>query len=366
MGRPEYRDTIHTMLTVLLITAIIVAVFIILRPFLLSTIWATMIVVTTWPLMLYLQQRLWGKRGLAALLMTLALIAILVMPLWIALATIVENAHRIEDFSTSFLKSNIPPPPAWVQNVPMIGPNLAAKWQEVANAGPEGLLAWIKPYSGRATKWFIDQAGNMGRAFVQFMLTVIIAAILYLRGDIAAGGIRRFARRLGGHHGEELTILAGKAIRGVALGVVVTALAQSLLGGIGLAVTGVPTAAVLTAVMFMLCLAQLGPALVLIPAVIWLFWTNQQLAGSVLIVWTVFVVSLDNILRPILIKKGADLPLLLIFAGVMGGLVAFGIVGIFIGPVILAVAFTLLKAWVEGDHAADRDKPSPDPESSPT
>jgi len=361
MSRPEYRDIIHTMLTVLLIAMIIVTVFIILRPFLLSTIWATMIVVTTWPLLLYVQQRLRGKRGLAALVMTLALMAVLVIPLWLALATIVDNAHRIEELSASFLKSTIPPPPSWVQNIPMFGPDLAAKWQEVATAGPEGIIAWIKPYSGRATKWFIDQAGNLGRAFVQFLLTVIIAAILYMRGDTAAAGIRRFARRLGGHHGEELTILAGKAMRGVALGVVVTALAQSLLGGIGLAVTGVPTAAVLTAVMFMLCLAQLGPALVLIPAIIWLFWTNSHIAGGVLIVWSVVVVSLDNVLRPILIKKGADLPLLLIFAGVIGGLMAFGIVGIFIGPVILAVAFTLLKAWVEGDDGEDQVISSPDP-----
>ena len=350
MSRPEYRDIIHTMLTVLLIAMIILAVVVILRPFLLALLWATMIVVTTWPLMLYLQRRLWGKRGFAALIMTLALITVLVMPLWIALVTIVENAHRIEEIATTFLKSGIPPPPSWVNKLPMIGHDLATKWQETAVAGPEGIIARIKPYSGTATKWFIDQAGNMGRAFVQFLLTVIIAAILYVRGDIAADGIRLFARRLGGRHGEELTLLAGKAIRGVALGVVVTALAQSLLGGIGLAVTGVPTASVLTALMFMLCLAQLGPGLVLIPAIVWLFWMNQNLAGSILIVWTVVVVSLDNILRPLLIKKGADLPLLLIFAGVIGGLVAFGIVGIFIGPVILAVAFTLLRAWVEEEE----------------
>ncbi|MFA5180974.1 MAG: AI-2E family transporter YdiK [Syntrophales bacterium] len=351
MKESTYRDITHTTLTVLLIAILIIAVFLILKPFLPSLIWATTIVVTTWPFMLRVQERLWGKRGLAALAMTVALLLVLVIPFWIALATIVDNSHRIDNLTESFRTSTVPAPPSWVQNVPVIGPKLTTLWQEVATAGPEGIISRIKPYSGKVAKWFVDQAGNLGKIFVQFLLTVIISAILYTTGDTAAAGIRRFARRLGGNRSEEVTILAGKAIRGVALGVVVTALAQSILGGIGLAVTGVPSAAVLTAVMFMLCVAQLGPSLVLIPAVIWLFWGDHNLAGSVLIVWTIIVTSLDNVLRPVLIKKGADLPLLLVFAGVIGGLVAFGIVGIFIGPVVLAVAFTLLKAWVEEEGA---------------
>lgn len=119
--------------------------------------------------------------------------------------------------------------------------------------------------------------------------------------------------------------------------------------------TGVPAATVLTAVMLLLCIAQLGPGLVLIPAVIWLFWSGQTLWGSVLLVWTVIVGTMDNFLRPLLIKKGADLPLLLIFAGVIGGLIAFGIIGLFIGPVVLAVTYTLLAAWVS-ESPADRDR----------
>ncbi|MCK9196337.1 MAG: AI-2E family transporter YdiK [Syntrophales bacterium] len=351
MREPNYRDITHSTLTVLLIAILIVAVFGILRPFIPALVWATTIVVTTWPVLLRVQAWLWGKRGLATLVMTVALLLVLVIPCWIALATIIDNAHRIDDLAESLRTSALPPPPSWVQDVPMIGPKLSTAWQEVATAGPEGVISWIKPYSGKVAKWFVDQAGNLGKILVQFLLTVIISAILYTRGDTAAAGIRRFARRLGGHRSEEVTILAGKAIRGVALGVVVTALAQSFLGGIGLAVTGVPSAAVLTAVMFMLCAAQLGPGLVLIPAVIWLFWGNHNMAGSVLLVWTVIVTSLDNVLRPMLIRKGADLPLLLVFAGVIGGLIAFGIVGIFIGPVVLAVAFTLLKAWVEEEGA---------------
>ena len=145
-------------------------------------------------------------------------------------------------------------------------------------------------------------------------------------------------------------VLAGQAIRGVAMGVVVTALAQSLLGGIGLAIAGVPLVAVLTSVMFMLCIAQLGPLLVLLPAVAWLYWSDSTGWGTFLLVWSIFVGTIDNFLRPFLIRQGADLPLLLIFAGVIGGLLSFGLIGIFIGPVVLAVAYTLFDAWISEDR----------------
>jgi predicted PurR-regulated permease PerM len=184
---------------------------------------------------------------------------------------------------------------------------------------------------------------------LQFFLTVIIAAILYAKGEATSTGILNFARRLAGQHGVAVVLLAGKAIRGVALGVVVTAIVQAAVGGIGLVVTGVPAVALLTAVMFMLCLAQIGPALVLVPALIWVYSKDGALWGSILLVFSILTVTLDNFIRPVLIKKGADLPLVMIFAGVIGGLIAFGIIGLFIGPVVLAVAHTLLKAWVSGD-----------------
>ncbi|MRR34514.1 AI-2E family transporter, partial [bacterium] len=188
----------------------------------------------------------------------------------------------------------------------------------------------------------------------QFLRTVASMPVRHATGETAASGVCRFARRLAGHNGEDAAILAAKAVRGVALGVVVTALIQSLLGCIGLVVSGVPAAAVLTGVMFILCVAQLGPGLVLIPTVIWLFWSDQTLWGSVMVVWTIIVGTIDNFIRPILIRKGADLPLLLIFAGVIGGLIAFGVIGLFIGPVVLAVTYTLLKEWISmGEQEQD-------------
>jgi predicted PurR-regulated permease PerM len=190
---------------------------------------------------------------------------------------------------------------------------------------------------------------------VQFLLTVVIAAIMYVGGERAAAAARRFGYRLAGERGEQSVRLAGEAIRSVALGVVVTALAQSVLGGIGVALTGVPFAAVLTAVMFMLCIAQLGPLPVLVPVVIWLYWSGESGWGTFLLVWTVVVGSLDSILRPILIRKGAHLPLVLLLAGVIGGLIAFGLVGIFLGPVVLAVGYTLLQSWM-AEETMSRDE----------
>jgi predicted PurR-regulated permease PerM len=169
--------------------------------------------------------------------------------------------------------------------------------------------------------------------------------------------VRAFGRRLAGVRGEEVVTLGGQAIRGVALGVVVTALAQSILGGIGLAITGVPFAPVLTALMFILCIAQIGPVLVLAPAVGWMYWTGDTGWATVLLVWTVVVGTMDNVLRPYLIKKGADLPLLLIFAGVIGGLLSFGLLGIFVGPLVLAVTYKLLEAWVSEGGATRVEPP---------
>ncbi|HEX6018971.1 MAG TPA: AI-2E family transporter, partial [Burkholderiaceae bacterium] len=161
-----------------------------------------------------------------------------------------------------------------------------------------------------------------------------------------------FGRRLAGDNGERVVLLAGASIRAVAIGVVGTALTQTVLAGIGLAVAGVPFAGFLTALVLLFCIAQIGPMIVLIPAVIWVFWSGETGWGVALLVWSLIVGTLDNFLRPYLIRKGADLPLLLIFAGVIGGLIWLGIIGLFVGPVMLAVAYTLLSQWLKEGSSA--------------
>lgn len=352
-------DIARTTLQLIALGVLIATSFWIVRPFLVALAWATMIVVATWPLLLYAQAWLGGRRSLAVALMTLALLLILVVPLYFGVATIVGNAKQIASWSQSLATLAIPQPPAWVGALPVVGSKLAAFWQQLAAAGPGELSAHLSPLARKLVLWFVSNIGSVGLLLVQFLLTVIIAAILYANGETAARGADRFARRLAGPQGENAVHLAGQAIRGVALGVVVTAILQSAAAGIGLVIVGVPFAAILTAVIFMLCVAQVGPGLVLIPAVIWVYSTRGAVWGTGLLVWAIFCGTFDNFLRPLLIRRGADLPLLLIFAGVVGGLIAFGVIGLFIGPVVLAVAYTLLVDWVS--ESVPSDEPAPPP-----
>jgi len=354
---PPQRDLTQMTLGVLFISGLIVASFWILQPFLPAVIWAAMIVVSTWRVMLGIEARLWGKRSLAVVAMTLILLLVLVVPLSLAIAAIADNADRIVGWAKWLSEFKVPPPPDWVAGLPLVGAKLQQFWEAFAATGIEDYASRIAPYAQTVSEWLIGKAGNFGLLLLQFLLTVVIAAVMYAGGESAADWMKRFGQRLGGKRGADVVVLASQAIRGVALGVVVTAVVQSLLGGIGLAIAGVPMASVLTVLMFMLCIAQLGPILALLPAVAWLYWSGENGWGTFLLVWTLVVGSLDNILRPYLIKKGADLPLLLIFAGVIGGMITIGLVGIFVGPVVLAVAYTLLDAWV-GDEHGNAEPPS--------
>jgi predicted PurR-regulated permease PerM len=346
-------DLARTTFSVLFIGVLLAAVLWILAPFLGPTIWAAMVVVATWPLMLRVQALLWQRRGLAVAVMTLLLLLLFVVPLTLAIVTIVANADQLVEWARLAADYHLPEaPPDWLTRLPLVGNAFERLWQQATSLGLRDLLPRLTPYAGNLTRWFVGQVGNIGFLLLQFMVIVVIAAVMYSTGEQAATLVRRFAARLGGERGVAVVALAGGAIRGVALGVGVTALVQAVLSGLGLALAGVPFAGLLTAVTFMLCIAQLGPVLVLVPAVVWAFWTGQTGEGIALAVWTLIVANLDNVLRPVLIRMGADLPLLLIFAGVIGGLLTFGLVGIFVGPVVLAVAWTLLEAWIgDGEQA---------------
>ena len=343
-------DLTRTTLAVLFIGGLIGVSFWILRPFLGAIIWATMIVVPTWPIMLKVQARLRGRRWYAVAVMTAGLVLVLVVPLTLAIGTIVGNADVVVGWARSLAYLSLPSPPEWAARLPLIGDKVLQLWEQWAGSGIQELTARAAPYAGNIAKWFAAEVGSAGLVVVQFLLTVVIAGILYATGEEAAAQVHRFGYRLAGERGENAVRLAGEAIRGVALGVVVTALAQSLLGGIGLAISGVPFATLLTGLMFFLCIAQLGPTLVLAPAVIWLYWTGETAWGTVLLAFAVVAGTIDNFIRPVLIRMGADLPLLLIFAGVIGGLISLGLIGIFVGPVVLAVAYTLLQDWMNDEH----------------
>jgi predicted PurR-regulated permease PerM len=352
MNRKQ-RDLTHTTLAVLFIGGLIGAAFWILRPFLAALIWAAMIVVATWPLMQRVQRWLWGRRWLAVAVMIVVLLLVFVIPIALAASSIVTHADQIIAWAKALGTLTLPPPPDWLQSVPFFGEKLASLWHEYAASGMAELAALLQPYATGLLGWFAAQAGEFGLIGLQFLLTIVLAGILYAQGEEALSFVQRFGRRLAGERGTGTVVLAGQAIRAVALGVVVTALVQSVMGGIGLAIAGVPFAAVLTAAMFLLAVAQIGAAPVLACATVWLYYTGDTGWAIALLVWTIVVGSLDNILRPFLIRQGADLPLLLIFAGVIGGLITFGLVGLFVGPVVLAVTYTLLDAWLDRRPGGD-------------
>ena len=353
---PITQDVTRITLAVLFIGILIAASFWILRPFLTAIVWATIIVIATWPLLIKVQGRCWGKRGIAVTVMTIVLLLVIVVPLLLAVNAIVGKADDISSRIKSLAEFTVPPPPEWVGGIPLAGKKLAEKWQYFAGLNHEELSAQVAPYAQTALRWFVAQAGGVAAVFGQFLLTVVIAAIMYAGGEKATTGVLGFAVRLAGARGEEVTVLAAKAIRSVALGIVVTALIQTVIGGAGLVIAGVPGAPVLTAIVFMLCLAQLGPLLVMAPSVIWVYWKGDPLWGTVLLIFAILAGTIDNFIKPVLIKKGADMPLVMIFAGVIGGLIAFGVVGLFIGPVVLAVTYELLKAWVTGISQEDVEK----------
>ena len=357
--KDRHSDLTRDTLAVVFLFALIAVSLWILLPFLGAILWATMIVVSTWPVLLKLQGWMRGRRWLAVTMMTLLLSAVFLVPVLIGVGTLISSFDEIASRTKSLSSFTLPSPPEWLDKVPLVGEQASSKWQELAALSREELSAQLSPYLGGMIRWMAEQMGEFGLLLVQILLTVIVAAVFYARGEVWAALVLRFGSRLAGEGGEHSVRLAGKAIRGVALGVVLTALVHAMLGGIGLGIASVPFAVLLTAVMFILSIVQVGVVPVLLCAVAWLYWTGQATSGTVLLVWTILVAPVDNILRPILIKQEADLPLLLIIVGVVGGMIAFGFVGIFVGPVVLAVAYTLFTVWVSEDEADNQIQQTP-------
>ena len=358
MNESHEKDLVRNILVIALIGALLAASFWILKPFLPALIWASMIVIATWPLLLMIEKKVRSRRAAVIVIIGL-LVLVFVIPFSLAVGTIVENAPQITALGKQLATFQVPAPPDWVERIPLVGESANEYWQKAADAEPGEFAKALTPYIKNVGGWLVAQAGGFGMMMIHFILTLIFSALLYMNGEMAAEAACKLARRIADERGESSAILAAKSVRAVAQGVVVTALAQSLLAGIGLAVVGVPYASLLTAVIFMLTIAQIGAGPILIPTAIWLFWKGSMGWGIAFSIWAIFVMSMDGFMRPILIRRNANLPLLLIFAGVIGGLIAFGIIGLFIGPVLLAVSYTLMKAWMDENDTGEHPNRQP-------
>lgn len=340
------KDLTQITISVVAILLLIVGSVWVFMPFVAALLWASIIVISTYNFMLKLQKLLWNKKGLAVTVMLLLILSIVLVPIAVVFGAIAMNVSQLSSWFGSLSELKLQSAPDWMAGLPVIGSQLANGWNQLASLNNEEIMKRVIPLLDDVVKWFVAKAGGFGLFMIHFLITVLISGILYSKGEVAVKGIRNFAIRLAGQRGDEIVTLSGQAVKAVTMGVVITALIQSILGGISLAICGVPYAGLLTAIMFVLGLTQIGALPVLLPAVIWKFASGDPVWGTVLVVLAIIVGASDNFIRPFLIKRGADLPILLIFAGVIGGLIAFGIVGLFIGPVILAVTYTLLKAWV--------------------
>ncbi|MGU3779050.1 AI-2E family transporter YdiK [Burkholderia metallica] len=345
-------DLVRVILGIVTLSLLICGSLYILRPFLLALVWAATIVVATWPLLHEVQRRLRCRRGPAVIVMLLALMVVIVLPIYGAVSTLAAHAEEIMTLLKGLPNYTLPPPPGWLAKLPLAGTHATREWQTLSDAGPGGVLATLQPYAIRLASWLLVRASAIGVLVLHLLLTVIICGILFAKGEAVGLTVTRVAQCVAPANGAAMVRLVEHAIRAVALGVMVTALAQSALGGLGLWGASVPYAGVLTAILFIFCLAQLGPLLPLLACVTWLFVHDAKLAAILLFGWSLGVTALDNSLRPILIRRSIALPMVLILAGVLGGLIAFGMIGLFIGPVMLAVTYALMEAWLDTQEAA--------------
>jgi predicted PurR-regulated permease PerM len=355
---PAERDLTRGTFAVLFILGLTAASLWILSPFLPALLWATTIVIATWPLMMRIQRSLGGRRGFATTVMVIAIALAVGVPIFLGVSAAINGVGALAAWVKDLPNKTLPTLPAWLTGLPLVGARARDAWVRLTAGGGEGLRAQLSGNADEIAKWLLGRISGLVAMLVQLLVTLLVAAMLYAGGERIGGGVLRFARRLGGGPAEEAARLAALSVRGVALAVVLTAVLQTVLAGAGMLIARAPRPGLLAAGVFVTCLAQLGPAPVMLLAVLWLYAKAHTLAATLLLVWMLIVGTIDNFIRPILIKRSVDLPFVLIFSGVIGGLLAFGVVGLFIGPVVLAVGRTLLERWISGNGAGEGTGPA--------
>ncbi len=340
------ENRIDRIASITLIALLIMGCFLILQPFFSAILWAIILSFSTWPIYLRLEKTMAGKKALASALMVLIIAMILIFPLILLGASFADNISALLDMARQLLKQGLPEPPVWIKQLPMIGSALYAKWQAMAGSSVQ-LTKILMQYLLPLRSWALQIAAHLGEGILYLSLSVFIAFFFYRDGKLLSEKSVALATRMGGHEAANLLQIAGDTIKSVVYGILGTAVAQGFLAGIGFWLAGVPSPLLLGVLTCFLSLVPVGPPLIWIPAALWLFQQEQTGWAIFLAVWGVGVVStVDNVLKPYFISKGSNLPFVLIFLGVFGGVLAFGLVGIFLGPTLIAIAYTLLQKWI--------------------
>lgn len=325
---------------------LVVGCYLILRPFLTAFLWGGIIAISTRGAYLRLLHLLGRRRGVAAALTGLGLAAVLLVPIATLGLNLAAQWPALIERVRDLIAGGIPAPPSWVADLPLVGESVSSRWQTVAE-DPERLAQDLRPLLGPVQAFIVDFAAGIGSGILEFALALLMATLLYVWGDDLGARLDQIALRIGGEFGRAQLTVVSSTVRGVFNGVIGTAAAQAILAMIGFWVAGVPGVFLLGIGTFFLSVVPGGPVLLWLPAALWLYAGGATGWAIFMGLWGLIVVGgSDNIIRPLLIGKGVSAPLGLIFLGVVGGILAFGFLGLFIGPTVLAVAFNLFQQWI--------------------
>jgi predicted PurR-regulated permease PerM len=339
---------VEMMAGITLLTLLVIGTVAVLRPFLISLILAAVLAYATWPVYEWLLARLHNRTGAAATAMTLLLLLTLVTPFAVMGVSLADNAVELLHLLRDTLSQPLPPPPVWVNHVPLAGGYLHDKWLALALSDQGALLSQLRTGLQHLPlrDWAITAGAILGHGVVLISFSVLICFFFYRDGPAITAHVQTVMERLTGHRAHALIQVTAGTVSRVVNGILGTALAQSVLALFGFWIAGLPGAMLLGLLTFFLSIVPMGTVLVWVPAVLWLYAQDQAGMATFLVVWGLLVSSIDHFVKPYLISRGGSLPLLLVFMGVVGGLLAFRFIGVFLGPVILAVAYALLSEWV--------------------
>ena len=325
--------------------ALAVGCFVVIWPFLTSIIWAAVLCWITWPVYSGFERAIGGRRALAATLTTLTVALVLVAPFALLVVALVDSAAGLVGALGQLVEEGPPAPPAWISDIPIIGKSAANYWQSLALNAP-AFLAALGKFTGPAAGFAMASGAFIGVGLLELGLSVFIAFFFYLNGRYIAVHIRESAESVAGHRAGRLLKLIGSTVKGVIYGLIGTALAQGSLAGLGFWVAGIERALLLGFLTFVLSFLPAGPVFAWGGVAIWLIAKGELGWGIFIIIWGVLLVStIDNLLRPYLLSHSNNLPIILGFFGLVGGILAFGFIGIFVGPVLLAVGYSFFLEW---------------------
>jgi predicted PurR-regulated permease PerM len=344
----------------LLVGGIAAGCLFVLWPFFSAILWAAILVYTTWPLHEWLRTRgRLGRGGAAGAMVALAFVVV-VLPIALAVPGSADDVDALRKVVMGAVSGGLPSAPSWLRDVPAIGPMLASVWDSWA-ADLSAMGEFFKPYFGLAAEFALSVVLGLANGVLRFLLALFVAFFLFASGDILARRIQIILGRIAGTRAPRLIEVTGATVRGVVYGILGTAIVQGILTAFGLWLSGVPRPLLLGVLAGGLSVLPVGAPLVWIPSALWLLGQGHTVWGLLLVVYgTVAISGADSVIRPFFISRGAQLPFLLTMLGVLGGALAFGLLGIFVGPALLGVGFTLVAEW-SGAEPATPGAPPLDP-----